>query len=95
MVQEAYEGQQRCARSIDAGGRVAASHGTQHGEACPICHRVVRAGEASEWVPVCPLVYPETEGLRCHAECLAEERERTRLLRREDLAPTFLRFKQG
>jgi len=51
-------------------------------EACPICHSVVG--------PVCPLVYPETEGLRCHVRCLAEERERNRVLRREDLRPTFL-----
>lgn len=51
---------------------------------------VVADGQPSEWVPVCPLVYPEVEGLRCHANCLAEERERNRVLRREDLKPTFL-----
>ena len=62
------------------------------GEAWPICHLMVRADDPFEWVPVCPLVYPDTEGLRCHASCLAEERERTRLLRRADLAPSFLRF---
>lgn len=66
-----------------------------HGEACPICHRLVEGGEAFEWVPVCPLVYPDTEGLRCHSGCLEEERERTRLLRREDLQPTFLRFRRA
>lgn len=60
-------------------------------EACPICHMVVAEGQAFEWVPVCPLVYPEVEGLRCHANCLAEERERNRVLLREDLKPTFLR----
>jgi hypothetical protein len=60
------------------------------GEACPICHVPVADDEPSEWVPVCPLVYPEIEGLRCHVSCLAEERERNRLLRREDLKPTFL-----
>lgn len=60
-------------------------------EACPICHRLVADGQPSEWVPVCPLVYPEIEGLRCHANCLAEERERNRMLRPEDLKPTFLR----
>jgi hypothetical protein len=60
------------------------------GEACPICHAVVADGEPDEWVPVCPLVYPDTEGLRCHETCLAEERERNRVLRREDLRPTRL-----
>jgi hypothetical protein len=35
-------------------------------------------------------VYPEIEGLRCHDRCLAEERERNRVLRREDLKPAFL-----
>ena len=74
---------------------MAASAGALRTEGCPICHRVVRSEEASEWVPVCPLLYPETEGLRCHADCLARERERTRVLRREDLKPTFLRFKSG
>ena len=64
-------------------------------EACPICHRTVHAGEAFEWIPVCPLVYPLTEGLRCHAACLAEERELTRMLRREDLRPTFVRFRRA
>ena len=59
------------------------------GEACPICHVAVPDDEPSEWVPVCPLVYPEIEGLRCHATCLAEERERTRVLRREDLRPAL------
>ncbi len=59
-------------------------------EACPICHRVLVDGEPYEWVPVCPLEYPEIEGLRCHDRCLAEERERNRVLRREDLRPTFL-----
>lgn len=58
---------------------------------CPICHRSIGAAEAIEWVPVCPLVYPEIEGLRCHSRCLAEERERNRFLRPEDLRPTFLR----
>ena len=61
-------------------------------EACPICHRAVSAGDELEWVPVCPIVYPCIEGIRCHSTCLAEERERTRLLRREDLRPTFLRL---
>jgi hypothetical protein len=60
-------------------------------EGCPICHQPVRQGEALEWVPVCPLVYPGIEGLRCHRHCLEEERERNRVLRREQLAPTFLR----
>lgn len=60
-------------------------------EACPICHAVVAGGERAEWVPVCPVVYPEIDGLRCHASCLAKERERSRVLRREDLRPTFLR----
>jgi hypothetical protein len=60
-------------------------------EACPICHRVVREGEPSEWVPVCPLVYPEIQGLLCHERCLGRERERTRLLRRTDLRPGFTR----
>ena len=60
------------------------------GEACPICHVAVAVGAPSEWVPVCPLVYPKIKGLRCHESCLAEERERTRLLRREDLRPKFL-----
>ncbi len=60
-------------------------------EACPICHAVVAGGELAEWVPVCPVVYPEIDGLRCHASCLAEERERSRVLWREDLRPTFLR----
>lgn len=60
------------------------------GEACPICHAAVADGEPGEWVPVCPLVYPDTEGLRCHETCLARERERNRVLRREDLRPTFV-----
>jgi hypothetical protein len=60
-------------------------------EACPICHRVVGSDEPWEWVPVCPIVYPEIEGLRCHESCLSRERERNRVLRREDLSPTFLR----
>lgn len=60
-------------------------------EACPICHMLVVEGQPAEWVPVCPIVYPEVEGLRCHANCLAEERERNRVLRRADLKPTFLR----
>ena len=72
---------------------MAAANGAPTGEACPICHREVSADEAFEWAPVCPLVYPEVEGLRCHAECLAAERERTRFLSREDLTPTFLRFR--
>lgn len=59
-------------------------------EGCPICHRAVATDEAFEWVPVCPLVYPDTEGLRCHETCLARERERNRLLRREDLRPAVL-----
>lgn len=59
-------------------------------EACPICHAAVTDGEPSEWVPVCPLVYPDTEGLRCHETCLAEARELNRVLRREDLRPTLL-----
>jgi len=59
-------------------------------EACPICHLRVVDGEPAEWVPVCPLVYPGIRGLRCHEMCLAEERERNRVLRREDLKPTFL-----
>lgn len=67
--------------------------GTPRGEACPLCHRMVLAGEAFEWAPVCPVVYPDIEGLRCHADCLDEARERTRLLRREDLKPTFLRVR--
>jgi hypothetical protein len=50
----------------------------------------VATDEAFEWVPVCPLVYPDTEGLRCHETCLARERERNRLLRREDLRPAVL-----
>ncbi len=73
---------------------MAASAGAVRTEGCPICHRVVRGDEASEWVPVCPLLYPDTEGLRCHADCLSLERERTRVLRREDLEPTFLRFRK-
>ena len=60
-------------------------------EACPICHQALRAGEAMERVPVCPLVYPGIDGLMCHERCLAAERERNRLLRREELTPTFLR----
>ena len=60
-------------------------------EGCPICHRPVRSSDTSEWVPVCPLVYPETEGLACHADCLAAERQRNRFLRRDDLRPEFLR----
>lgn len=60
-------------------------------EACPICHERVAPQADAEWVPVCPLVYPETEGLRCHAACLAEARESNRVLRREDLRPTLLR----
>lgn len=63
------------------------------GEGCPICHRAVASDEPFEWVPVCPLVYPEVEGLRCHQSCLAEERERTRKLRREDLRPTLLSWR--
>ena len=60
-------------------------------EGCPICHRPVRSSDTSEWVPVCPLVYPDTEGLRCHEDCLAAERQRNRFLRRDDLRPEFLR----
>lgn len=60
-------------------------------EGCPICHRPVGSDEASEWVPVCPLVYPKVEGLRCHQDCLAEERQRNRFLRRDDLRPGLLR----
>lgn len=60
-------------------------------EHCPICHRPIGPAEHAEWVPVCPLVYPEIEGLRCHASCLAEERERNRFLRPDDLKPTLLR----
>lgn len=74
---------------------MATASGAPTGEACPICHREVKADEAFEWAPVCPLIYPEVEGLRCHAECLAAERERNRFLRREDLAPTFLRFRSA
>ena len=44
-----------------------------------------------ERVPVCPLVYPGIDGLMCHERCLAAERERNRVLRREELTPTFLR----
>jgi len=40
----------------------AGANGT--GEACPICHAVVAEDEPAEWVPVCPLVYPDVEGLR-------------------------------
>ena len=61
-------------------------------EGCPICHRPVRPGDASEWVPVCPLVYPETEGLRCHEDCLAERKGNAiASCNRDDLRPTFLR----
>ena len=60
-------------------------------EACPICHQMVGSDEPGEWVPVCPIVYPEVEGLRCHVSCLSRERERNRVLRREDLSPMFLR----
>ncbi len=66
----------------------ARAHGT--GEACPICHEVVAENEPAEWVPVCPLVYPDVGGLQCHETCLARERERNRVLRREDLRPTVL-----
>jgi hypothetical protein len=59
-------------------------------EGCPICHRAVLDGEAMEWVPVCPLAYPEVEGLMCHERCLAAERERNRVLRRDELRPTLL-----
>jgi hypothetical protein len=62
----------------------------ERSEACPICHRAVLGGEATEWVPVCPLVYPEIEGLMCHERCLAGERERHRVLRPEDFRPTLL-----
>lgn len=67
------------------------THRPRNREACPICHREVVNGEAPEWAPVCPLLYPEVEGLLCHARCLDAERERNRVLRREDLQPTFLR----
>lgn len=60
-------------------------------EACPICHLRIGPEERGEWVPVCPIVYPDCEGLRCHEGCLSRERERNRRLRREDLRPTFLR----
>lgn len=60
-------------------------------EGCPICYQPVCPGDASEWVPVCPLVYPYTEGLRCHEGCLAVERQRNRFINRDDLRPTFLR----
>ena len=60
-------------------------------ESCPICHRPIGPGEPGEWVPVCPITYPEVEGLRCHARCLAAERERNRFLRPEDLQPARLR----
>jgi len=67
------------------------SRAPRTGEACPVCHRPVSPGDALEWVPVCPLVYPEVEGLRCHSTCLAKERERNRFLREEDLRPAPLR----
>lgn len=67
------------------------THSGRAPDHCPICHRSIGAADDSEWVPVCPLVYPEIEGLRCHSRCLAEERERNRFLRPEDLRPTFLR----
>jgi len=60
-------------------------------EGCPICHRPVRSSDISEWVPVCPLVYPGTEGLLGPEDCLAAERQRNRFLRRDDLRPEFLR----
>jgi hypothetical protein len=60
-------------------------------EACPICHRSIGTEETAEWVPVCPVVYPEVAGLQCHESCLSDERERNRFLRRDDLRPTFLR----
>jgi hypothetical protein len=63
----------------------------KYSEACPICHTPVVHGDAVELVPVCPLVYPAVQGLVCHSSCLREERERTRVLRREDLEPTLLR----
>ena len=43
-------------------------------EACPICHRTVGPDENTEWVPVCPLVYPAVKGLLCHQVCLEEGR---------------------
>gem|GEM_PF-2316211 len=49
-------------------------------EACPVCHEPVADGQPTEWVPVCPLVYPESAGLQCHERCLIEERERNRAL---------------
>jgi hypothetical protein len=58
-------------------------------EACPVCHTTVMPGELFEWVPVCPLVYPQIQGLRCHETCLAEERERNRRLRPDDLRPAL------
>ena len=69
------------------------SHSTPdaNAEGCPICHRPVRSSDLREWVPVCPLVYPESEGLLCHEDCLAAERQRNRFLRRDDLRPEFLR----
>jgi hypothetical protein len=66
-------------------------HAGRTREFCPICHRPIEAEDACESVPVCPLVYPDVEGLRCHSSCLEQERERNRFLRPEDLRPTFLR----
>lgn len=63
----------------------------QKSEGCPICHRPVSLDQAGEWVPVCPLVYPDVQGLRCHRDCLVEERQRNRFLRPEDLRPALLR----
>lgn len=60
-------------------------------EGCPICHRTVSPGQDAEWVAVCPLLYPEVKGLRCHQACLEQQRERTRFLQRDDLRPAFLR----
>ena len=59
-------------------------------EACPICHAAIASGDPVEFVPVCPIVYADVQGLRCHRTCLEAERERTRKLRREDLRPTLL-----
>ena len=71
-------------------GTVDHARAEDQAEACPICHLRVVDGEPAEWVPVCPLLYPGIRGLRCHEMCLGEERERNRVLRREDLHPTFL-----
>jgi hypothetical protein len=71
--------------------RIDVTTASREQDACPICHEEIAAGDPVETVPVCPLVYPQIDGLVCHSRCLAEERERNRFLRREDLAPTFLR----